>query len=136
MQSFTSVIALGLDSFLACAVIGTRSFQARERVRFAFAFGAGDAMATLLGSFWPHQALELPTIVLWALCAFLLLRMVPSNRSLLYAMPALLSFDNLFAGSPAGRAPVLGLSSAAMALIGLWLGTICRRVFVALATEA
>src|SRR5580704_16700470 len=116
MHSVTSVVALGLDSFLACLVIGTRPLIWRERVRLAVAFGGWDAMATLVGSFWLHRALELPAIVLWALCTFVLSRIALPSRPLLYLLPVLLSLDNLFAGSPASMAPVTALSSASMAL--------------------
>src|ERR1700690_3640682 len=101
MHSFTSVVALGLERFLACLVIGTCSARWRDRVGLALAFGGCDAMATLAGSLWPHPSLELSAIMLWALCAFLVCRIALPSRRFLYLLPALLSLDNLFAGSPA-----------------------------------
>jgi|SRR5277367_4886597 len=136
MYSFFSLAALGLDSFLACLVIGARSAPSREPVRLAIAFGVWDAMATLVGSLWPHRSVELSVILTWALWAFLLCRMARPSRRFLYLLPALLSLDNLFAGSSASMAPAIAVSSASMALCGLFLGSICWRTLFTLATEA
>jgi hypothetical protein len=136
MYSFFSLAALGLDSFLACLVIGTRPVPWRDRVRLAIAFGVWDAMATLVGSLWLHHSVGLSVILTWALWAFLLCRMARRSRRFLYLLPALLSLDNLFAGSPASMAPAIAVSSASMALCGLFLGSVCWRTLSALATEA
>ncbi len=136
MYSFFSLAALGLDSFLACLVIGARSVPWRDRVRLALAFGGWDAMATLAGSLWPHRSVELSAIVAWALWAFLLCRIARPSRRFLYLLPALLSLDNLFAGSPASMAPAIAVSSASMALCGLCLGSVWWRTLFALTTEA
>lgn len=130
---FISIVALGLDSFLACSVIGTRCLSARQRLLIASLFGACDAVATLLGSLWIHRSFELPAIVLAAL--FLCAWFVLPGRSRVYGAPLLLSLDNLLAGSPASAAPLLGLSSALMALIGLCLGALCRRMFLRFAAQ-
>ena len=136
MYSFSSVVALGLDSFLACTAIGLRSRPWREQWRIALAFGGCDALSTLLGSFWWHRTMEPAAIVLWLIGAFLFLRTAPRNRALVYAIAVLFSLDNLFVGSPAAMAPLITLSSATMGLLGLSLGAACRRTFLTLATES
>jgi hypothetical protein len=128
MLSFTSGIALGLDSFLAGTIIGMRSLTGRERVYLAFAFGAWDGLGSLLGSLPPHRSLELLTVVTYISCAFLSFRVAPHSRWPLHSVPVLLSLDNLLAGTPSMPAPAVGLSSASLALIGLCLGEVCRRL--------
>jgi putative Mn2+ efflux pump MntP len=150
MQSFTSVIALGLDSFLACAFIGMLSLSARERLRIASAFGVADALATLLGpgvghgllSYRPPDissleftAIALCSIVLCGLSAFLF-RTSRRPRSLLYLAPLLCSLDNLFAGSPPDSAALAGLSSTCLALAGLAVGLACRSLLTRIAEQA
>jgi hypothetical protein len=136
MYSLFSLAALGLDSFLACLVIDARSMPWRDRVGLALAFGGWDAMATLAGSLSPHRSLELSAIMLWALWAFLLCGRARPSRRFLHLLPVLLSLDNLFAGSPASMAPAIAVSSASMALCGLFLGSVCWRTLFALTTEA
>jgi hypothetical protein len=130
MHPLTSVIALGLDSFLACTVIGTWPLSWRERGCLSLAFGMCDALAAALGSLRPHGWVGDPAITLGAVCLFLIVTVNPSKRSLLYALPMLLSLDNLFAGSPVVAAPILGLSSASMAFLGLCVATLRWRAFV------
>jgi hypothetical protein len=121
---------LGLDSLLACLAIGAHGLSWRERLRLAGAFGVWDAAATVLGSFRPHRLPEPPALVIYLLCALLLSRAARSNRALLYALPALLSIDNLFGGAPASMALLVGLGSATMAMFGLSLAAACRRVIL------
>jgi putative Mn2+ efflux pump MntP len=134
MHPFTLIVALGLDSFLACTVIGTRALSRRQRFLIASLFGACDAIATLFGSLWTHRPFELPAIALAALflCACFLL---PGPSTRFYGVPLLFSIDNLLAGSPATAAPVLGLSSALMALVGLCVGALSRRAFLRFAAQ-
>jgi len=130
MYPLTSVFGLGLDSFLACLAIGSHELSWRERLRLAVAFGVCDAAATGLGSIRPHRIPEPPALLIYLLCALLLSRAARSSRTLLYALPALLSVDNLFAGAPASMALLLGLGSAAMAMFGLSLAAACRGVIL------
>jgi len=130
MYMLTSVFGLGLDSFLACLVIGWQELSWRERVRLAVAFGACDAAATLLGAFRPHPLPERPAFVLYLLFVLLLGRAARSSRTLIYALPALLSLDNLWGGRPASLTLALGLSSAVIAMCGLSLASACRRLIL------
>lgn len=136
MDHFVSGIALGLDSFLACTVIGAHLSPWRERGRLVIAFGACDAIATLLGPLTRHRSTEVSSITVLAVCVILIFAFTRRNRSWLYAVPLLLSFDNLFSGAPANIAPALGLNSALMAAVGLYLGAVCRHMFQGLGPEA
>jgi putative Mn2+ efflux pump MntP len=128
MGALVSMLGFGVDSFLASLPVGLRKLSWCEQMRLAVAFGVCDATATLLGSVRPHQLPHPPALLIYFLCALLLGRAARSNRTLLYALPALLSIDNLFAGTPASLAFLLGLSSAVMATLGLLLAAACRRL--------
>jgi putative Mn2+ efflux pump MntP len=151
MHSLTSIIALGLDSFLACAAIGTFSLNGRDRLRLSSAFGAADAIATLLGPQIAHQSgsllshrlsgsLEFASIALCSVClctlgAFLFPRITRRPRTLIYLAPLVCSLDNLFAGSPPDSALLAGLSSACLALAGLAVGMACHNFFTRFTAE-
>jgi hypothetical protein len=130
MYSLTSMFVLGLDSFVSCLAIGSHSLSWRERLRLALAFGACDATATLLGTMRPHRVEELAVFPVYVLCALLIVRAYRPGRRLLYALPVLLSIDNLFSGDPVSMVPATGFGSAAMALLGVSLAAACRPVFV------
>jgi len=135
MHALISMVGLGFDSFLACLAIGFYAASWRERFRLAVAFGACDAAATLLGSVWPHPFPEPLALATYFLCVFLLAMAAQSRRELLHALPVLLSVDNLFGGLSANTAPALGAGSALMALLGLSLAALGRRVFSTLEAE-
>jgi hypothetical protein len=129
MHPLTSMFVLGLDSFVTCLAIGSHVLSWRERIRLALAFGACDATATLLGTVRPHRVEVLAAFPVYILCALVIGRAYRPGSRLLYALPVLLSIDNLFSGVPVSMAPGLGFSSLAMALLGLSLAAACRRVF-------
>jgi len=74
----------------------------------------------------PHQLLGFPDVVAYVCCVPLLLASATRSRAWLYALPLVLSIDNLAAGIPASQTPILALSSAAMAAVGLALGGLGR----------
>jgi putative Mn2+ efflux pump MntP len=129
MYPLAAIFDLGLDSLLAGLALGSRSLSWRDRLRFAMIFGLCDATANLCGSVWQHPFPEPPALAIYILCALSLCFAARYSRSLLYALPVLLSIDNLFSGGPATMAPLLGFSSAAMALLGLTVAAACRRMF-------
>jgi putative Mn2+ efflux pump MntP len=131
MSALVSTLGFGADSFLASLVLGLGQQTWGERLRLAMTFGFYDAISTLLGSLRPLPLLHPPALLTYLLCALLLSWATRSNRKLLYALPALLSVDNLFCGAPAGMALLLGLGSAAMATLGSLLAPACRRLLAA-----
>jgi hypothetical protein len=133
MDALLRVAALGLDSFLACLVIGAYGVSRAEAFGLAATFGACDAAASLVGSIWPLQLPPLVAVGLYLMCPLLLVSAARSRRILLFGLPVLLSLDNLCSTTPAAMAPVLGAGSAAMALAGLRIANIVRtRVLVLL----
>lgn len=145
MHVLASALIFTLDTFLVCLGIGWRLRSWRERLPLAVTFGLCDATATALGSAWrnrgPESLPELATFGVYLLCAWLLgqLLLGQSGRSRsapIYLLPVLLSVDNLLGRIPAQSAPILGLSSAVMALLGLSLAAAFRRVCMLVAREA
>jgi hypothetical protein len=119
MDALPRVAALGLDSFLACLVIGAYGVSRAQALGLAATFGACDAAASLLGSIWPLQLPALVAVSVYLVCPLLLVSACRSRRILLFGLPVLLSLDNLCSMTPAAMAPMLGAGSAAMALAGL-----------------
>jgi hypothetical protein len=119
MYAVFSLVGLGYDSFLASLVIGSYALTWRDRFRFAIAFGCCDAAAVLMASILPHRLPGPPAVAIYLACVFVLAVAARTSRTVLYALPLLLSMDNLFSRAPASMAPVLGASSAVMALLGL-----------------
>lgn len=68
--------------------------------------------------------------MIYGIAVALIIRAALRSRTWLYAVPILLTIDNLAAGRPAPEALVLGLGSAAMAGLGLVLGGLGRRLAV------
>lgn len=136
MYALFSLIGLGFDSFLASLVIGSYAWSGRERLRLALAFGGCDAVAALVGQVWPHRFAEPPTLAIYLGCVFLLAVAARTSRIVLYALPVLLSIDNLFSGGPASMVPALGASSALMALLGLSLTALVRNNLALSESEA
>jgi len=118
MYSLTSLVSLGLDSFFACLVIGKCSVTWHDRAKLAILFGLCDGLATTVGSLWPHRLLEVPAVLIWAFSVFLMCKAAIPSRRFLGFLPALLSLDNLFSGSPAGTAPAAAISSTLMSFCG------------------
>lgn len=113
---------LGLDSFFAGLVAGPLLRSWRGRSCLALGFGLWDGLASWVGACMPHQIPDVPTVVLYVCCVPLLLAGASRSRIWLFALPVLLSLDNLAAGGPGGEAPWQALSSAGMAALGLTIG--------------
>jgi hypothetical protein len=128
---FSLPVAFALDSLIAGLVVGPLLPSRRERVRLALAFGGCDAAATLLSSARTFPLLAPPSWRVYLLCVFVVACAVRRNRKLVWLLPVLLSADNLFAGALDGTALELGAGSAAMALVGLSLSALGRRIFLA-----
>jgi hypothetical protein len=127
---FFDVLMLSADSLAVGMLIGP-AVQPGLRTRLALAFGACDGLATIVGRYFGFEAplmLCFAALTLWCLraCARGALSWRPS---FIYGLPILFSFDSLlFPVSPAD-ASLLGVTSAALAFIGLtanaafgWLG--------------
>jgi putative Mn2+ efflux pump MntP len=125
-QWLLAAFSLGLDSFLAGLVVGPILLSWGGRTRLALGFGLCDGLASWAGACMPHQLLRFPDVVAYVCCVPLLLASATRSRAWLYALPLVLSIDNLAAGIPASQTPILALSSAAMAAVGLALGGLGR----------
>lgn len=121
-----TAFSLGLDSFLAGLAIGPLLPSRTGRLWCAAAFGVCDGLASWLGALIPHRLPEPPDLALWLVCVMLLLAGARRGRMWLFAVPVVLSLDNLAAGVPADLAPALALSSAVMAAAGIALGRLAR----------
>jgi hypothetical protein len=119
---------LSIDSFVACLAIGSLPLATREIAGLSVVFGSCDAAGTLLGALIPPAISAPPAFATYLACACLLGIAARHSRGILYALPVVLSIDNMFSGAPTNLAPTLGLSSAAMALTGMLLAAACRRL--------
>jgi len=119
MHSLYAIAAFSLDSFIASLVIGCGSMGWRARVTLAAGFGICDGAAAAVGSFSPHVGLESFQFGIYAVCVTLLAANARDRwPALLYALPLLLSLDNLFCGLSVESAPVLGIGSCVSSLMG------------------
>jgi putative Mn2+ efflux pump MntP len=130
-QLLLTALSLGLDSFMAGLAIGPILPSWGGRMLSALAFGLCDGLASWLGASIQHQLPDLPEFVLYIGSVVLLLAGAIRSRAWLFALPLVLSIDNLAAAVPAGQAPVLALGSAAMAGVGLALGGVGRMMALA-----
>jgi hypothetical protein len=128
-SAIASVLWLGTDSLAACLGIGLLTTTWLQRVRLAVAFGGCDAFASIRGPGFLHDLPAPPAIALYLSCAMLLGLAARWDRRVLYLIPLLLSIDNALSGTPASLAPLLGLSSAVLAMAGLALTGVCRQLF-------
>jgi hypothetical protein len=122
-----TLFLLGFDSLLAGLAIGPLLSSRRERAVFVLLLGVCDGMATLLGTAVPHIVPSPPIAALYLLMVALIIQGARHNEKWFYAMPILLSLDNLVTGSAASSAMMLALSSAAMAGCGMALGGLAWR---------
>jgi len=140
---FLTVLLLGSDSFVVSFVCGPLRSGQWARLRLALAFGGCDALGMLAGASlrWHLGAwgrVPVPVVIAGvALCLVVATARGKRFRGrLLFALPVLLSFDNLVfgaAGGPLSRqvvahAGLSGLASGAMALGGLALGGAASRL--------
>jgi hypothetical protein len=119
MHSLYAIAAFSFDSFIASLVIGCGSMGWRARIALGAGFGICEGAAAAVGSFSPHVGLESSQFVVYALCVTLLAANARDQRpALLFALPILLSVDNLFCGLSLESAPVLGIGSCVSSLMG------------------
>jgi hypothetical protein len=118
--------SLGFDSLLAGIAIGSIILSNRDRALFAVMFGVCDGLATLLGILLPHRFPEAPSAALYLLGVLLIVQGARHSRTWLVATPLLLGLDNFAVGGTVADVPLLALSSAVMAAVGIALGTLGR----------
>jgi hypothetical protein len=126
-----SAVLLGLDSLFAGIIIGPLLTHRRSLVYCALIFGLSDGLACLLGSVIPHPTPGLPGLVIYLVCAVLFVQGARQSRTWLYALPVVLSVDNLAAGGSIPDAPAVALISAGMAAVGLVTGARARKAVMA-----
>jgi putative Mn2+ efflux pump MntP len=144
MQWLPDPLILGLDSLLVSAVLAPLVATWGRRWRLAVLFGACDGLAVLIGSAlaWSARADQVlkvaGTDAILAYGAYVMIvafcgRLGAAAR-FVWLVPALTSFDNLAYGLATGapergivaQALACGLASAALALLGLTLGSTIR----------
>jgi hypothetical protein len=146
MHNLYTCVGLSLDSFLATLIIGSCSSSGGNRwpsghrrsplvgnqLTMALAFGLCDHAAAIAGSHWPHLLPEPGAAAIYLACAALLAWSASSRhrRQLaIYALPVLLSVDNLFCSITPDLAPLFGFVSAAMALAGFGAAALLETAF-------
>jgi hypothetical protein len=140
-------LLLGIDSFIACMAIGA-IVDKRWRLPLAAAFGVADGVAFLIGAGlgWTISAgvtgvLEIGTLA--ALGVWLIVVAAGTRRVAelwpLWVLPLALTMDNLaygvasdYSGSLLGHAAEQTLSSAVLALVGLYVAGMLPRVLPAM----
>jgi hypothetical protein len=138
-----SLLLLGLDSLIVCLAIGFL-VDGRSRVKLAALFGVADGLAFLLGAglglrLLSEGASALLTAGALVVLALYLLVVVAGTRRVaarwtVWALPAVLMFDNLTYGLVAEHGSVVGqataqtLSSALLAFVGLLAAAALRPV--------
>jgi hypothetical protein len=129
-----SFLLLGLDSLIVCAAVGAL-VEPGSRLRFAALFGIADGVAFLVGAGLGWQLFSdgasgvLQTALLVAMGLYLLVVAAGTQqlaaRRVVWALPAVLVFDNLTYGLVGDHAALLqsageqALSSTLLALVGL-----------------
>jgi hypothetical protein len=144
-------LLLGIDSLIACVAIGA-IVDRRWRLPLAAAFGVADGTAFLIGAGlgWTISAgvtevLEIGTLA--ALGVWLIVVAAGTRRVAqlwpLWVLPLALTMDNLaygvasdYSGSLLGHAAEQALSSALLALVGLYVAGVLPRVVPALERRA
>jgi len=123
-------IFYSLDAFIACCAIGWQAHTWRKRFALALMFGACDAAASMLASFWSLRTPEMVTFVVYLLGVFLFVHSVRSKPRLVYALPVVLSVDNLFGCASANVIPAVALTTTVAAMLGMTLAASVRRGLV------
>jgi hypothetical protein len=131
-----SLLLLGLDSLIVCLAIGL-IVDGRSRFKLAALFGVADGVAFLVGAglglqlFSEGASMALTTGMLVAFALYLLVVAAGTQRVVgrwtVWALPAVLVFDNLtyglFGGHAAGslleQAGAQALSSSLLAFVAL-----------------
>jgi hypothetical protein len=128
LELLQKAFSVGFDSLLAGIAIGPIIVFYRNRLLFALLFGVCDGLATLLGALAPHRLPGAPAAELYLLAVLLIIQGSRHGRTWLLALPLLLAFDNFAVGGTIADVPLLALSSAAMAAVGMALGRAGRRL--------
>jgi hypothetical protein len=144
-------LLLGIDSLIACMAIGA-IVDRRWRLPLAAAFGVADGTAFLIGAGlgWTISAgvtevLEIGTLA--ALGVWLIVVAAGTRRVAqlwpLWVLPLALTMDNLaygvasdYSGSLLGHAAEQALSSALLAIVGLYVAGVLPRVLPAMERRA
>jgi manganese efflux pump family protein len=142
---------LSLDNFRTALAFGALRPSLRRSVQVALVFGLWDGVAplvgVLVGQYWSHAigstAEYVGAIALGAYGLYLVVRacLAPPPEELderwaLFGLPLPLSLDNVLAGTSLGllgfsawvAAPVFGVMTAVVALVGLQLGRAAAQV--------
>jgi hypothetical protein len=144
-------LLLGIDSLIACMAIGA-IVDRRWRLPLAALFGVADGTAFLIGAGLGWTISEGVTAVLEvgtlaALGVWLLVVAAGTRRMAelwpVWVLPLALTMDNLaygvasdYSGSLAGHAAEQALSSALLALVGLYVAGVLPRVLPAMERRA
>ena len=121
-----SSLLLGLDSALCCLAVGAIMPSVRQRLRLALAFGLCDGIASIAGSMLASPFAEPSEFAVYLGCAAVLGLAARCWRPLVFALPVLMSVDNLVSGGKPGDALFNGATSAALAVLGLYMGMLVR----------
>lgn len=118
--------ALGLDSLIAAFALSPWMPTWPQRFRLAVKLGLADAMATVV------RDLSIGVLPVWALLLVIVVTLgtflVRPSQWPAWMLAVCLSVDSLMSADPPAMAPVLGIASASMALLGFVLGAGCGRV--------
>jgi hypothetical protein len=126
LDRLQTAYSLGFDSLLAGIAIGPVILSNRDRALFAVLFGLCDGLETPLGILLPHRFPEAVATALYLLGVLSIVQGARHSRARLVATPLLLGLDNFAVGGTFADVPVLALSSAGMAAVGIALGTLGR----------
>jgi hypothetical protein len=121
-----SSLLLGLDSALCCLAVGAIMPSVRQRLGLALAFGLCDGIASIAGSMLASPFAEPSDAAIYLCCAAVLGLAARYWRPLVFALPVLMSIDNLVSGGNPGDAFLNVATSAALALVGLHMGVLVR----------
>ena len=144
-------LLLGIDSLIACMAIGA-IVDRRWRLPLAAAFGVADAVAFLIGAGlgWTISARVTEVLevgMLGALGLWLIVVAAGIRRAAelwpVWVLPIALTVDNLaygvandYSGSLLGHAAEQALSSALLAVVGLYVAGVLPRVLPAMERRA
>jgi hypothetical protein len=144
-------LLLGIDSFIACMAIGA-IVDRRWRLPLAAAFGVADGAAFLIGAGlgWTISAgvtevLEIGTLAALGVWLLVVAAGTPRMAQLwpVWVLPLALTMDNLaygvasdYSGSLLGHTAEQALSSALLALIGLYVASLVPRALPAMERRA
>jgi hypothetical protein len=122
MSHLLAVTALSVDSLAAGWLIGP-FVRHRQTARLAVAFGLSDAAATILAQL--SGPLKVPLVIAAAYVVACMMCVAVRRRSAsIYLVPVLFGLDSLLYPVPIADTALLGVTSAALAYVGLCSGLI------------